>query len=46
MDKEWELSKTKRPDYYIKYHFKDLEDFLDDAFDRYKFKRKRQIIQR
>ena len=38
MDKEWELYKTKRPDYYIKYHFKDLEDFLDDAFDRYKFK--------
>lgn len=45
MDKEWELYRTKRPDYYIKYHFKDLEDFLDDAFDRYKFKPTKEQIE-
>lgn len=38
MDKELETYKTKRPDYYIKYRFIDIEDFLDDAWDRYKFK--------
>lgn len=45
MDKEWELYRTKRSDYYIKYHFKDLEDFLDDAFDRYKFKPTKEQIE-
>ncbi len=45
MDKEWQLYRTKRSNYYIEYHFKDLEDFLDDAFDRYKFKPTEEQIQ-
>ena len=45
MDKEWELYRTKRPDYYNKYHFKDLEGFLDDAFDRHKFKPTKEQIE-
>lgn len=36
MDKEWETYKRKRPQYYHTFRFIDLEDFLDDAFDRYK----------